>query len=113
VSIGEKSMRKRRLAILIGVLYIIILVQTPASLKAEEFKPLSITMEGYDYPYQVEFLSLVIEGQDLRMGYMNIPPEGKDVGRTVLLLHGKNFFGAYWKETINFLYSERLQGYRA
>jgi pimeloyl-ACP methyl ester carboxylesterase len=51
----------------------------------------------------VEFLPLTIEGQDLRMAYMNVPPEGKDLGRAVLLLHGKNFFGAYWKETIRFL----------
>jgi pimeloyl-ACP methyl ester carboxylesterase len=43
------------------------------------------------------------------MAYMNVPPEGKDLGRTVLLLHGKNFFGAYWKETIRFL---AKNGYR-
>jgi pimeloyl-ACP methyl ester carboxylesterase len=43
------------------------------------------------------------------MAYMNVPPEGKDLGRAVLLLHGKNFFGAYWKETIRFL---AKNGYR-
>jgi pimeloyl-ACP methyl ester carboxylesterase len=85
------------------------LLLSPWDVKAEELKPLSITMEGYDYPYQVEFLPLTIEGQDLRMAYMNVPPEGKDLGRTVLLFHGKNFFGAYWKETIRFL---AKNGYR-
>jgi pimeloyl-ACP methyl ester carboxylesterase len=86
-----------------------ILLLSPWAVKAEEVKPLSITMESYDYPYQVEFLPLTIEGQDLRMAYMNVPPEGKDLGRAVLLLHGKNFFGAYWKETIRFL---ARNGYR-
>ena len=81
----------------------------PWAVKAEELKPLSITMESYGYPYQVEFLPLTIEGQDLRMAYMNVPPEGKDLGRAVLLLHGKNFFSAYWKETIRFL---TKNGYR-
>lgn len=66
-------------------------------------QPLSITMEGYEYPYPVAFLPLTIEGQDLRMAYMDVPPEGQPNGRTVLLLHGKNFFGSYWKDTIRVL----------
>jgi pimeloyl-ACP methyl ester carboxylesterase len=90
-------------------IFIIMLLLYPLIVKAEERKPLSITMESYDYPYRVDFLPLTIEGQDLRMAYMNVPPEGKDLGRTVLLLHGKNFFGAYWKETIRFL---TMNGYR-
>jgi pimeloyl-ACP methyl ester carboxylesterase len=73
--------------------------------------PLSITMEGYDYPYRVELLPLSIEGQDLRMGYMDVQPEkeGQGKGKAVLLLHGKNFFGAYWKDTIRVL---AQNGYR-
>jgi pimeloyl-ACP methyl ester carboxylesterase len=34
------------------------------------------------------------------MAYMDVPPEGTGNGRTVVLLHGKNFFGAYWRDTI-------------
>ncbi len=68
-----------------------------------ELKPLSITMEGYDYAFKVSLLDLVIEGQNLRMAYMDVPPQGGPNGKTVLLLHGKNFFGNYWKDTINFL----------
>jgi pimeloyl-ACP methyl ester carboxylesterase len=66
-------------------------------------------MEGYPYPHQVNFLPLHIEGQDLRMAYMDVAPEGKPNGESVLLLHGKNFFGAYWKETIGVL---AKSGYR-
>ena len=72
-------------------------------------QPLSISMEGYPYPYPVSFLPLTIEGQDLRMAYMDVAPQGKPNGKTVVLLHGKNFFGAYWRETIDVL---SRNGYR-
>lgn len=101
--------KHRAAAVISAFIMTVMLLLSPWDVKAEELKPLSITMEGYDYPYQVEFLPLTIEGQDLRMAYMNVPPEGKDLGRAVLLLHGKNFFGAYWKETIRFL---AKNGYR-
>ena len=64
---------------------------------------LGIGLEGYDYPYKVEFLPLTIEGQDVRMAYMDVPSDEEPNGKTVLLLHGKNFFGSYWKDTIRFL----------
>jgi pimeloyl-ACP methyl ester carboxylesterase len=76
---------------------------SPFPALAQEVVPLSISMEGYSYPYPVALFPLTIEGQDLRMAYMDIPPQGKPKGMTVLLLHGKNFFGAYWKGTIHFL----------
>lgn len=66
-------------------------------------EPLGIAMENYVYPYPVQFKSLTIEGQPLRMAYMDVAPVGSANGRTVVLMHGKNFFGAYWKETIAFL----------
>ena len=66
-------------------------------------------MESYPYPYPVHFLPLTIEGQDLRMAYMDVAPAGKANGKSVVLLHGKNFFGAYWKETIDVL---SRNGYR-
>jgi len=75
----------------------------PFTAVAQETVPLSISMENYDYPYPVKLLPLTIEGQDLRMAYMDVSPEGTPNGMAVLLLHGKNFFGAYWKETIHIL----------
>lgn len=75
----------------------------PSSARAEETAPLSITLEGYEYPYGVRFLPLTVEGQELRMAYMDVMPRDGGNGRAVLLLHGKNFFGAYWKDTIRYL----------
>src|SRR4029079_1319987 len=48
-------------------------------------------------------------GQDARLAYMDIAPEGQANGRSVVLLHGMNFFGEYWTATINVL---RKAGFR-
>lgn len=82
---------------------------TAALASGGDLQPLSISMEGYPYPYPVHFLPVTIEGQDLRMAYMDVAPKGTPNGKTVVLLHGKNFFGAYWRDTISVL-SEN--GYR-
>ncbi|GHG88510.1 alpha/beta hydrolase [Comamonas sp. JC664] len=66
-------------------------------------EPLGIALEGYAYPFPVQYLPLTIEGQDVRMAYMDVKPTGRANGRTVVLLHGKNFFGAYWQSTIRAL----------
>lgn len=74
-------------------------------------EPLGVALEGYSYPYPVKFFPLKIDGQDLRMAYMDVaPPNETPVRGTVVLLHGKNFFGAYWKETIAVL---NKAGFRA
>ncbi len=43
------------------------------------------------------------------MAYRDVQPTGAANGKTVLLLHGKNFSGFYWESTIEFL---SQQGYR-
>jgi pimeloyl-ACP methyl ester carboxylesterase len=65
--------------------------------------PLNATLDGYEYPFPVRYLPLRMEGQVLRMAYMDVPPTARANGRTMVLLHGKNFFGAYWRETIKTL----------
>ena len=64
---------------------------------------LNATLDGYEYPFPVKIVPLKLEGQSLRMAYMDVPASTKANGRTVVLLHGKNFFGAYWRETIRTL----------
>ena len=80
---------------------------------AEEAKsdpqPLGIGLEGIVYPYPVHFLDLTIEGQLLRMAYMDVAPTVAANGKTVVLLHGKSFSGDYWADTIKLLTSK---GYR-
>ncbi len=62
-------------------------------------------LSNYPYPFPVRFQALQAQGQALRMAYMDVAPaEGvKPNGRTVVLLHGKNFSGAYWERTVRAL----------
>src|SRR5689334_15167361 len=61
------------------------------------------------YPYPVERLSLTIEEQTVKMAYMDIKPFSRANRKTVVLLHGKNFNGYYWKNVIPALINS---GYR-
>jgi pimeloyl-ACP methyl ester carboxylesterase len=70
---------------------------------------LSITLENVRYAYPVKFLPVEVGCQDLRMAYMDVHPEGKGNGKTILLFHGKNFGGYYWTGLIHELVRE---GYR-
>lgn len=64
--------------------------------------------QSLQYAYPVQYLSLNIEQQPVKMAYMDVKP-GHANGKTVLLLHGKNFNGYYWKDVIAFL---SQNGYR-
>ncbi|GFE62419.1 alpha/beta fold hydrolase [Geobacter sp. AOG2] len=57
-------------------------------------------LEGFPYPHAVEHFRFASQGQDLQMGYMDVPPKGRPNGHTVVLMHGKNFCGATWEATI-------------
>jgi pimeloyl-ACP methyl ester carboxylesterase len=98
--------RSRFIVAMALLLFLFLSVSPPAGLTAEhtsELQPLGIAMEGYEYPFPVRYLYLKIEGQDSRMAYMDVKPANDPNGRTVVLMHGKNFFGGYWTDTIRFL----------
>ncbi|MCX2450426.1 alpha/beta hydrolase [Pedobacter sp. PLR] len=83
-------------------LYFCLLFSATASL-AQQADTLSITLENVKYPYPVKYFPIHSEGQNLNMAYMDVAPQGKANGRTVVLLHGKNFGGYYWGSTIKAL----------
>ncbi len=60
-------------------------------------------LSGYSYPYEVSVRRFEAQRQQLEMAYMDVAPAGEPNGQTVLLLHGKNFSGAYWHTTIEAL----------
>lgn len=72
------------------------------TIQAQEVKKLDINLENYEYPYQVNFLEFEAQQQTMQMAYMYVKAE-KPNGKTVVLLHGKNFNGAYWETTIEVL----------
>lgn len=68
-------------------------------------KWMDIMLNNYEYPYQVQYFNLNIQQQDLKMAYMDVVPKNFN-GKNVVLLHGKNFNGAYWRSTIERLTEE-------
>ena len=83
--------------------------QEPPSAPPVDWGPMSINLEDVPYPHPVHYLSFNLEGQDVRMAYMDVAPSGTPNGKSVVLLHGMNFFGEAWTETIAILSKE---GYR-
>ncbi|MEX1829762.1 alpha/beta fold hydrolase [Luteibacter sp. CQ10] len=69
---------------------------------------LGARLERAEYPYPVTMFPVSSQGQSLEMAYMDVKP-AKPNGRAVVLLHGKNFCGPYWKATADRLAGE---GYR-
>lgn len=67
-------------------------------IQAQQIPAQDITLSGYKYPFPVHFLKLHIQGQPLQMAYMDVQPSRPN-GKTIVLLHGKNFCGAYWDST--------------
>lgn len=66
-------------------------------------------LEGFAYPHPQQRFEFTSQGQTMSMSYMDVAPTGAANGRTVVLMHGKNFCGATWEETITVLARE---GYR-
>ncbi len=75
---------------------------------SEEGSAYGPELEGFDYPFLVERFSLTSQRQPLQMAYLDVKPDRPN-GRTVVLLHGKNFCSATWEPTIKHLVSA---GYR-
>jgi pimeloyl-ACP methyl ester carboxylesterase len=69
---------------------------------AEMREPYGIGLEGYRYPYPVNMLPLVNDGEQVRMAYMDVAP-AQPSGRVALLLHGRNFPASYWAPVIKTL----------
>src|SRR5271166_1138592 len=82
-------------ALVFGVIALI----ASAQAQAPALRPLGIGLGEIDYPYPVHYIDLTIEGQFLRMAYMDVAPAGAANGKTVALLHGKSFAGDYWGRT--------------
>jgi pimeloyl-ACP methyl ester carboxylesterase len=78
-----------------GVLFLLILVSFGVKAQVRE---LGLELQDFAYPFPVHYLPLTLQKQNLRMAYMDLKPS-KPNGKTVLLLHGKNFNGAYWDST--------------
>ncbi|WP_374029739.1 alpha/beta fold hydrolase [Bdellovibrio bacteriovorus] len=83
---------------------------TPSTKKTEAtaMKGFDAELTQYQYPFPVKYFAFKSQEQDLKMAYMDIPA-GRPSDKVIVLLHGKNFPGAYFEQVILGLNQE---GYR-
>ena len=93
----------------IKLLFILFFIFTNSFAQNNEgLKWLDIMLSNYTYPYPVKYIHLEEQQQKLKMAYMDVKPANYN-GKNIVLLHGKNFNGAYWETTIKAL---TKQGFR-
>ena len=81
--------------------------ESPPSSPPEHWTATAIDYSNVPYPHPVEFLTIKLFGQDLRMAYMDVPPNPRTAnGQSVVLFHGMNFFAAAFRPTIQALTEE-------
>jgi pimeloyl-ACP methyl ester carboxylesterase len=59
-------------------------------------------LEGFEYPFPVQRFAFTSQGVKLQMAYLDVASATPN-GRTVVLLHGKNFTAATWERSIQVL----------
>ncbi|WAC14370.1 alpha/beta fold hydrolase [Dyadobacter pollutisoli] len=74
----------------------------------DSLRNLDIDLTNYRCPFPVSYIEFESQGEKLKMAYMDVKSE-KPNGRSIMLLHGKNFNGAYWEQTAKVLADK---GYR-
>jgi pimeloyl-ACP methyl ester carboxylesterase len=60
-------------------------------------------LEGFDYAFPVMLHRFPSQRQEVEMAYLDLLPSGPANGRTIILLHGKNFCAGTWESTIKVL----------
>jgi pimeloyl-ACP methyl ester carboxylesterase len=85
-----------------AMLFAALLAYPLMTASAAEREPYGIGLEGFVYPYPVSMLPLVNDGEQVRMAYMDVAPAQPN-GRSVVLLHGRNFPSSYWAPVIKTL----------
>lgn len=67
-------------------------------LAAPATEPLGVALEGLPPTFPVRLVAATVEGQDVRLALYDVAPAAPANGRTVVLLHGKNFWGDAWAD---------------
>lgn len=86
----------------IGIFAIMAAATVAPNVHAEQHRTFGAELEGFDYPYPVKRYSFTSQGTNVQMAYMDVAPQAPN-GRTVVLLHGRNFCAATWGATIKVL----------
>lgn len=78
---------------------------TMSGFMSSQIRSLDAMLSDYQYPFEVHFMDFKSQDNQLKMAYMDVKPQ-KPNGKTIMLLHGKNFNGAYWERTAKDLASK-------
>jgi len=82
-----------------GILFLLVFAFATVTIPARaQNNSGGIELQNFRYPFPVQYFNVTEQKQALRMAYMDVKPATPN-GKTVLLLHGKNFSGAYWDST--------------
>ncbi len=84
------------------------MILSASGLFQSQVKPMDATLSTYQYPFEVKYKELYSQNQKLKMAYMRLQPKVYN-GKTIVLLHGKNFNGAYWERTAKDLSDKGFQ----
>lgn len=76
------------------ILALILALSAALPLRADPY------LADFPYPYPVKRYEFRSQNEDVWMSYMDIAPTKAPNGRTIVLLHGKNFCGATWGSVI-------------
>ncbi|MEH6658236.1 alpha/beta hydrolase [Leeuwenhoekiella marinoflava] len=87
------------------LLSLFILATSLLSAQESELQLLDLQLANYEYPYPVSTITINTQNQALEMAFMDVKPKNYK-GKNIMLFHGKNFNGAYWKTTIDALTAE-------
>ena len=105
-------MRRMRYGLPAVLLGSALVQQAPALAQEQEqaqiAQPLGANLEHFPYPWQVREFAVMFGTTPAHMAYMDVAPDEPN-GRTIVLLHGKNFCGATWEHTARTLLDS---GYR-
>ena len=91
-----------------GLMALALLPAPHAGAQELHVRPTGMELQEFAYPFPVSRFDFASQGQTLSMAYMDVRPAQPN-GRTIVLLHGKNFCGATWEGTIRPL---QAAGYR-
>ena len=86
-----------------------LLLIASSSHAAEPAPTYGAELEGFAYPYPLQHFAFDSQGVSMQMAYMDVAARSVANGRTVVLMHGKNFCGATWEASIDIL---STAGYR-
>lgn len=89
----------------INILILLIITTFSICYSQDKLVELDKDLSTVNYPFEVRFHQLKSQGQDLKMAYVDVLSPNPN-GKTILLLHGKNFNVAYWEQTIKELSKE-------